>query len=466
MDRRIDTDRSAKDRDRVGRSTDVSVLPSRQDARSACLRGLQQGRGPVLLTGEAGSGKTWLCKNLAESCPKLGRWLMLDAAPSDSGLDLLRRILRGLGRRDAASVLDARADLADELAEQAEDGRRWFLVLDEAQNASDSVLEEFRLLSNRLGQPDGLAGLVLVGRTSLVFRFRSRCWESLESRLAVHAQLGPIDAEEARLLLELSLPERSWNPDTIETIHARAAGNPARLLRLAGQLLPVVRPEAVRAVSSPSSQSISALDRESERHWSVSPRITAFDRKADPIADADPVTPCCDPPRLGEARPPLRFEDGVIEVGWADAEDAPVDTEPDPHAADDHSPADSLEPRDDSIAIEWPVSSDSVVSNPRPVQPSTVAIDDRYAEIQAQSQWSLALQAARASEDPSAGEMASQGPCDDSQHPCACEGLGETSENRDWSSDRSSTNVRAESGQEFAPYSRLFSQLNSANEPE
>lgn len=481
MDRRFDSDRDAKDRDRAGQGIEASVLPSRLDARSACFKGLRQGRGLVLLTGESGSGKTWLCKHLAGSCPQLGRWLVLDAAPSDSGLDLLRRILRGLGRRDAASVLDPRSELADELIEQAEEGRRWVLVLDEAQNASDTVLEEFRLLSNRLGQPDGVAGLVLVGRTSLVLRLRSRSWESLQARLAVHAQLGPIDAEEARTLLERSLADRSWTRETIETLHARAAGNPGRLLRLADRLAPAVRSEpnavAARPASGAPTPSIPALDREAPRHWSLAPRITSFDRSPEPVtepeAESEPDTPCCNPPRLGEARPPLRFEDGVIEVGWADADDAPADSESDSDSdadplASSTDRSESLRDAHDAIELGLPSASVMVESPPRPIEPSTVVIDDRYAAIQAQSQWVRALEAARTPFPPSTGDGAGQ---DDSRGTCLREDDGEDPgddrrEQRDWSAVRPSGQVRAESGQEFAPYSRLFSQLNSANESE
>jgi hypothetical protein len=99
-----------------------------------------------------------------------------------------------------------------------------------------------------------------------------------------------------------------------------------------------------------------------------------------------------------------------------------------------------------------------------------VAIDDRYAAIQAQSQWVRALEAARAPFPPSTGDAADQDDsCDHSRASCLCEGEdgeGDRQEQRDWSSVRPSGQVRAESGQEFAPYSRLFSQLNSANEPE
>ncbi|MEW4569375.1 ATP-binding protein [Tautonia sp. JC769] len=493
MDRRIDSARGATDCDRAGSGPEASVLPSRIDARSACLRSLRQGRGPVLLTGEAGAGKTWLCRNLAGSLPELGRWLFVDASPSDSGLDLLRRVLRGLGRRDAATVLDPRAELLDELAEQTEDSRRWVVVLDEGQNASDAVLEEFRLLANRLGQADGVAGLVLIGRTGLALRLRGRSWESLQARLALHAPLGPVDAEEARTLLEWSLPDHSWTLETIETLHARAAGNPARLLRLADRLAPAVRPEptprAARLASPPAAATApisgSPPDRESTPPRTGSPRLSPFVRPPGPIvAEAPPIpdAPRCDPPRLGEARPPLRFEDGVIEVGWADAEDpsadpdlgpfTEVDAEADLDAESDVilAPIDLAESLDDALEIGLHAPSAPAGADRRPIEPSTVAIDDPYAAIQAQLQWALALEAARGLNGTPAGGLAAHDPTRDPRIPCACEGEAapqdDAREGLDWSSARPSAQVRAESGQEFAPYSRLFSQLNSANEPE
>jgi general secretion pathway protein A len=514
MDPRFVPDRAATERDRGGPPRGVGivpgpgvdpVLPSRLDPISRCRSALRTGRGPVLLTGEAGSGKTWIWRRLADEGPDpslgLARWLGLEASPSDLGPDLLRQALRGLGRADASTAPDPRSALVEELAEQSEEGRRWILVLDEAQNASDAVLEEFRLASNRLGRPEGFAGLLLVGRSGLAMRLRSRAWESLESRLAAGVRLGPIDAEEAGTLIRWSAPGRRWDEATVEQLHARASGNPARLIRLADRVAPpriestpAPEPTPNRA-PTPTPRPAPAAQAGRTSRPAVSPEPTPATptprRPAAPkVSDAAPAvvvdrieaeveaeadglvlgrsgslrieaasaTPPA--PRLVEARPPLRFEDGLIEVGWSDA-DADADPEEDGEAELD---SDSESGGEMGIELGREIEGSLAGLDPRPARrraddrptwPTTEPIHDPYAAIQALSEWELALGSAT---DPGAGPSAGAGVV-------GTPGVPSPEDPRD-EADRRPSQVRAEAGQEFAPYSRLFSQLNSASDAE
>src|SRR4051794_19238574 len=65
---------------------DAFSLPSRAAALGACREALA-GRGPILVTGAAGVGKTWLIGRLIEGSP-LG-WVAIDAAPDMTAADLL-----------------------------------------------------------------------------------------------------------------------------------------------------------------------------------------------------------------------------------------------------------------------------------------------------------------------------------------------------------------------------------------
>src|SRR5262249_52717454 len=135
----------------------------------------------------------------------------------------------GLPTRGAAS--SARLILADFLDERSADGRRWGLVVDEVQLARAEVLEEIRVLSNRLARPDGFVALVLIGQTPLLRQLATRPMSALEARLAARVPLRAIDADEARLLLIRHGLERG--PAETNEWHRSAAGNPQRLLRIA-----------------------------------------------------------------------------------------------------------------------------------------------------------------------------------------------------------------------------------------
>lgn len=199
--------------------------------------------------------------------------------------------------------LDPRSDriaIASSLADSTRDGRPRALRVDEAQNASADLLEEIRILDNRLGRDDGFAAIVLVAQTPLVRRLNLRILGGLEVRLAAHAHLMPIDADEAETLMA----DAGIDGDTAESLHRSAMGNPARLLRLALAERPAMGAES----------------RENSR-----PR---------PSLESSPGT-------ILPSRPPLSVADGVIEVGW----DSDVDTAA--NAEENADPELESEPLDD-----------------------------------------------------------------------------------------------------------------------
>ena len=297
------------------------------------------------------------------------------------------------------------------------------LVLDEAQSAADAALEEFRLLSNRLGAADGFRGMVLSGRTSLARRLGGRPWASLESRLSTHVRLGPIDAEDAACLLRLALRDTPSTAE-IERLHARSGGNPARLIRLAD--LADDRPPI--AAPSPAPVFREANDG-APAHDSEEP-----DSRSAGMPNVD--------------RPPLRFEDGMIEVGWDDlVDDEPIDDEID----DGPNPGSSLEAR---LLRHAEASADAPVVPRHVVAEGTAPIVDPYAALQSRAEWSRAVATSVRPEGPKAGSAVET-------RPSVAADRAERSP-----AGTRSQHVRAENGQEFAPYGRLFAQLNAAGDSE
>jgi general secretion pathway protein A len=282
------------------------ILPSRRAALDACRAAL--GAGPILLSGESGVGKTWLAARLAEESGPSPSWLTVDLTTATDPAGLLHLVGHALG----LGAMSDRLVLGDFLAERAADGHRWGLVLDEVQCASTDVLEEVRVLSNRLGRPDGLAALVLVGQTALQRRLRLRSLAPLEARLAARVHLRPLDVDEAGMLLSAAgYAETAANPDRVDQLHRAAAGNPRRLVWLA----PAENDARSPAPSGPPRP----------RHVEEARGIVAT------------------PSRLGADRPPLHVEDGLIEVGWEpdadpadDALSAGSGPDSDPVAVDDH----------------------------------------------------------------------------------------------------------------------------------
>lgn len=417
--------------------SDAAVLPSRWAALHSLRDGLLRQAGPVLLTGHPGVGKTWLARLLRARTPADWRWVSLDLSSSITPAGLGRGILRGLGLpTPAASPGQAvwRAEIEDALAESDADRRRWILVADEAHTATDEVLEELRVLSNRLGEPGGLGGLILVGQTSLVRRLERRPLDALGLRLDVRVHLRPLGVDELRDGLARLDPTWGRDQRAIERLHRDTGGIPGLAFRQAISDRPPVcppggRPEVPRPVPD-------------------QPRIEA-DRPALDLTTALPV------------RPPLQVGDGVVEVGW-DAMSGAAAVE-----ADVVELADASQMEQEEVA-DGP----SPARHPGPVHTSLASegpeidglVTDRYAALQAWNEWSRSkeLESDRRSPDdhgddtndprqsaPAGDELDREEP-NPEQEPCP--GMTET--------DRSAwQGVRVEGQHGFAPYSQLFSRL-------
>ncbi len=370
-------------------TADRGMLPSRNQALTLCRAALSttEDHGPVLLTGEAGSGKTWLWRRLVDhSRAASRRWVALDLFPTFDPDEFLRTLAlaMGLGRLGARRTRNA---IREALAEADDDDRKVALIVDEAHNANPAVLEELRILSNRLGQPGGFAALLVVGQTRLARQLDVQVLGGLNGRLTARIHLRPIDADEAHALLCSSYPATAWSADQADALHRDAAGNPRRLLRAGARF--AVRYEDL---ASPSPVPVAP-----------SPTHEALSRQATPL--------------LGPPRPPLRVEDGLIEVGWA---------------------GDEAESTPETLTVE--------ASPPRPASsrldhPSDELVQDPYAALQAWAEWS---------ENQGRGQVRTDKPV----------GADESVSGPDSEEDSDPpTRLWADEPQGFAPYSQLFSRL-------
>lgn len=365
------------------------VLPSRAAVLASLRAALEAQEGPALVTGEAGVGKTWLWRRLRADRPASWHWVDVDLSPTDDPADFYRAIGHALGQIGAGGTSPSRLDLADSLVQAHVEGRRWVLVVDEAHNLSAGVLEEIRLQSNRLGRPGGFAGLVLVGQTPLVRRLATRSLAALEARLSARAHLRTLDIEEARVLLGHLERGTSGDEEEFERLHRDAGGSPRRLiLRSARQAAPL----------------------------GPSPR---------PVA----------PPLLGPSRPPLRLEDGLIEVGW-DAEGGSTESVPPREAAHLVGPGDDGTEGHGGCEHETESGPQAEVEE---------AIDDPYTAIQG---WS----------DLERNHERDEEPLGLVSDPAPSVAVPRETGAASW------PNVWAEGHHEFAPYSHLFSRLRQPRE--
>lgn len=194
--------------------------------------GISERSGFILLTGEVGSGKTTLIRELIGSHLKGLRLAKVFNTRVDS-TQLLGMIVEDFGLnaegRDKTALIRM---LNDFLIEQYAQGNRCVLIIDEAQNLSVELLEEVRLLSNLETEQGKLLQIVLVGQPELKETLKSLELLQLRQRIQVFCHLGTISAGEIREYILCRL-ERAGNrgavelsDEVLEIIHRVTRGTP------------------------------------------------------------------------------------------------------------------------------------------------------------------------------------------------------------------------------------------------
>jgi general secretion pathway protein A len=361
----------------------------------------------------------------------------VDLATAMNALEFLRLIAHPLGISVTNRLGAARLRLREALEAEAADGRPWLLVIDEAQRGSLAVWDEIQAIVNHLGESDAFAAVLVAGQTELARTLESRRQRAFAASVSIHIHLMPLDLDEARDLLGCTEYADAGAQQALEEVHRDAGGNPAMLLRLAQ-----LRPGPWRIASNCSSNrahSVSAhavwpravvgMATNQPRERSDSPGVPQqtdeSKRSAGPAAGA-----------LIPSKPPIRDEDGLVEVGWEG------DLEADLDGAGGASPnADAISADDRYFAEE--------------------SIEDRYAALQAWTEQKQNL--AR----PEVANPASALPVRTLEESIGPEDVAarESPTGLESPAGASRQGIRAEGQHEFPPFSQLFTRYRQSKQP-
>ena len=227
-------------------------------------RGLADDEGIVLLTGAAGAGKTLLGYLLLERLGEEVTSAFLTNSHFADRTALLQAILFDLGLPYDGSEQALRLRLTEQLLKSCADERRTIVVIDEAQHLNGDLLEELRLLANLEAAKNKAVQFVLLAQPSILTTMQHPALTSLQQRISVRCELGPLEVEEAYdyLLHQLRLaggkPEKIFD-DTAREVLARGtqgiprclnqAAHQALALAEAGELAKVDAEAALEALS-------------------------------------------------------------------------------------------------------------------------------------------------------------------------------------------------------------------------
>jgi general secretion pathway protein A len=189
------------------------LTPTHKEALNSLIYGIEAGCGFVALIATPGSGKTTLIFEMLHILRDKARIVFLFQTIS-TPTDLLRSLLSGLGVRDLqGNLVEMQIRLRDLLTEQYRLGKRVVVVIDEAQNLDDSVLELVRMLSNFETARDKLIQIILAGQPQLADNIGSPELLQLRQRISIFARLRPFTPEETTLYILHRLRVAGYNSD-------------------------------------------------------------------------------------------------------------------------------------------------------------------------------------------------------------------------------------------------------------
>lgn len=185
---------------------------SHEEALAHLAYAVIQGEGFMEITGEVGTGKTTLCRAFLEHLND-----DTEAAyifnPNLNSVELLKAINDEFGiPSDADSVKDLIDTLNAFLIEQQTQGKNTILLIDEAQNLTNEVLEQLRLLSNLETAKHKLLHIILVGQPELKEKLDSHELRQLRQRISLSCQLIPLSFKDVRNYIQHRINVASGRP--------------------------------------------------------------------------------------------------------------------------------------------------------------------------------------------------------------------------------------------------------------
>jgi general secretion pathway protein A len=214
------------------------------------------GKGFVVLTGDAGTGKTTLLTKMLRSIPASRATFSVVLNPTLSPDEFLELALLDFGIPNVPASKAQRLVLLREfLTEARAQGKSAVLVVDEAHRLAPPVLEEIRLLSNFERADAKLLQIVMAGQNELASLLNRDDLRQLKQRVAVRLNLHALSAADVEHYIEYrwtkagATQPHPFSPPAVAHIAEWSTGIPRLVNVLCDNALMVAFGEGVSVVT-------------------------------------------------------------------------------------------------------------------------------------------------------------------------------------------------------------------------
>lgn len=193
-----------------------------REALASLIYGTQSNRGFLALIAKPGMGKTSLLHRYLERMNTTARTAFIFRTDCESQ-EFIRHVLLNLSIDATGKDLPAMHDaLNQSLTEEKRAGRRFVLVIDEAQNLSEDVLESVRQLSNCGAPGTTLMQIVISGQPALAEKLSRPSLSQLRQRISHVIRVSPLNRDEVNSYIDHRLSIAGCNNRELFTVGARS----------------------------------------------------------------------------------------------------------------------------------------------------------------------------------------------------------------------------------------------------
>ncbi len=199
-------------------NTDYLVgLSSHQECLNLVRVALAQGEGFIKITGEVGTGKTLLCRELLNTLERERYQLAYIPNPDLTSAGLRRALAQELSikapaRANSHDLLEL---INQRLIEIAQEERSTVLLIDESQALPAETLEAVRLLTNLETSRSKLLQVVLFGQPELDEVVAQHRFRQLRQRITFSYRLSPLDETQVKRYVTHRLSIAGYNGEEL-----------------------------------------------------------------------------------------------------------------------------------------------------------------------------------------------------------------------------------------------------------